>query len=142
MGGNVKRLIVVIVAMMSLASAGSAGAATHLREFQAPSGNIGCVVSNKFGTEARCDIANHSWKATRKPKSCHLDWGNGIILGAKGRARFSCAGDTTLHQGPKIRYGRSVHLQPFTCKVTRAGVTCKNAHKHGFFISKQSYRLF
>lgn len=137
-----RTLAVAAAAAISFGVALPATAATHLREFQAPSGNIGCVVSNRFGSEARCDIAQHTWKATKKPRSCQLDWGNGIILGATGRARFSCAGDTTLHQGPRIRYGRSVHLKPFSCKVARAGVTCTNAHKHGFFISKQSYRLF
>lgn len=137
-----KTLVVAAAAAISFGVAVPAGAATHLREFQTPTRNIGCVLSNKYGTEARCDIADHTWKATKRPKSCQLDWGNGIILGATGRARFSCAGDTTLHQGHKIRYGRSVHLKPFTCKVARAGVTCRNRHRHGFFISRQSYRLF
>lgn len=135
----------VAAAAVVVASVGASApsfAATHLKQFQAPSGNIGCVLSNRFSTEARCDIGNHDWKTKKKPASCDLDYGNGVSIGARGRAHFLCAGDTALHQGPKIAYGRTVRLTPFACKVSTAGVRCANAHGHGFSLSRQSVRFF
>ncbi len=130
------------VGILSMVIAAPASAVTHLKQFQSPSGNIGCVLTNRFGTEARCDIGNRSWASPKKPASCDLDYGNGLAIGARGRAHFVCAGDTALHQGPKIAYGHRVRLKPFTCKVSTAGVRCANAHGHGFFLSRQSYRRF
>jgi hypothetical protein len=134
--------IAAAIVVGSIGVSGPAGAATHLRQFQTPSGNIGCVLSNRFGTEARCDIGNRDWKTPKKPASCDLDYGNGVFIGARGRAHFLCAGDTALHAGPKIAYGRTVRLTPFACKVSTTGVRCTNAHGHGFSISRQSYRFF
>lgn len=136
------RSAIAAAAVVVVVSATPASASTHLRSFQTPSGNIGCVLSNRFGTQARCDIAKHSWNAPAKPASCDLDYGSGLFIGARGRAHVLCAGDTALHQGPKIAYGRTVRLTPFACKVSTSGIRCRNAHGHGFFLSRQSYRLF
>jgi hypothetical protein len=137
-----RALLAVAVVAASVGAAAPAGAATHLKQFRSPSGNIGCVLSNRFGTEARCDIGNRDWKTPKKPASCDLDYGNGVAIGARGRAHFICAGDTALGAGPKIAYGRTVRLTPFACKVSTAGVRCRNAHGHGFSISRQAVSFF
>ncbi len=37
-----------------------------------------------------------------------LDWGNGLIVGRRGRGQYVCAGDTVLQQrGAVLGYGRS-----------------------------------
>jgi hypothetical protein len=118
---------------------------TGTKMFQTPSHNIACVMSRTTGTPlyARCDIANRTWKAPKKPKDCPGDYGNGASLEDGKHGELSCAGDTLLKQGDVLPYGQRVRAGQITCQVERAGVTCANtASRHGFFISKASYRLF
>ncbi len=128
---------VVAVALLGLATAASASA---LKLFESPSGNIGCVMSEEG---VRCDIAQHSWKSPPKPKSCDVDYGGGVAVDTKGKAGFVCAGDTTLHQGPALPYGSAITKGRFRCLSEEAGMRCVNRRNgHGFFLAKQSYRLF
>jgi hypothetical protein len=108
--------------------------------FQSPTGNIGCYIDTGF---VRCDIALHDWATPKRPKSCELDYGQGLAVDKSGRAGFVCAGDTTLHQGPVLGYGHSRSAGRFTCVSKAAGMTCRNRNNgHGFFLSRQSYRRF
>jgi hypothetical protein len=119
----------------------TASAFVQLRQFRSPSGNIGCVMTSGG---VRCDIAHRSWKPPRRPRSCPLDYGQGITVGRTGHAGFVCAGDTALDPtGPVLAYGRSLTLSGFTCQSTTAGMTCRRASTgHGFFLSIQGYRIF
>jgi hypothetical protein len=109
-------------------------------QFQTPSRNIGCAIGTDSG--ARCDIAERSWTAPPKPAGCELDWGNGVeVFGGTGA--FTCAGDTTLGQGPPLPYGSSDQAGPFRCTSRTQGVTCENTDTgHGFFISREQVQLF
>ncbi|MDX6616495.1 MAG: hypothetical protein QOD60_1586 [Solirubrobacterales bacterium] len=108
--------------------------------FHSPSGNIGCALGG-FG--ARCDIADHTWVAPPKPANCDVDWGGGVAVDKKGKAGWVCAGDTTLHQGNALGYGNSVSQGRFKCKSKQSGVRCVNTgNKHGFFVSRDTVRLF
>lgn len=108
--------------------------------FQSPSGNIGCYIA-KSGV--RCDIDKRSWKPPPKPAYCDVDWGQGVAVDKHGKAGIVCAGDTTLHQGPVLPYGRSVSKGRFRCVSKSSGMRCVNRHNgHGFFLSRESYRLF
>jgi hypothetical protein len=108
--------------------------------FQSPSGNIGCYIEKHC---ARCDIGEHEWTAPPKPKNCELDWGSGVAVGKKGKAGIVCAGDTTLHQGPKLAYGHSTSIGAARCTSLTSGMRCVNKKSgHGFFVSRQSYKLF
>ena len=140
-----RRLIPVLgVALVVSALAAAPAAALKLRTFQSPSGNIGCaIVVSNAGSDARCDVAQHSWKASPKPSSCHLDWGNGLVVGTHGRAQFVCAGDTVLHQGPTLAYGNSIRLGKFSCASRSSGIRCVNrATGHGFNASRTVARRF
>jgi hypothetical protein len=121
-----------------LAAPGSHGP----RYFETPSHNIGCYISRH---DARCDIRERSWSPPPEPKSCKkigLDYGQGIVVGPN-RAEFVCAGDTSLGGPGLLGYGRSARRGPIGCLSTRAGITCANdENKHGFFLSRQRYRLF
>jgi hypothetical protein len=112
--------------------------------FQSPSGNIGCIVDTSYG--ARCDIANKDWSRGPRPKGCptFTDWGQGLIVGKTGKGHIVCAGDTALSNGGgTLGYGKSKSAGRFTCTSRTSGVTCRNTrNNHGFFISKQKYRLF
>ncbi len=115
--------------------------AAALVMFSSPSRNIGCAMDRGF---ARCDVAKHSWRAPAKPKRCMLDWGNGLLLGRRGRAQYVCAGDTTLQQhGPILGYGRSRTVGSFTCTSRKAGMTCSHSGSgHGFTVSRTRARVF
>jgi hypothetical protein len=128
----------LVVLALLLTSAGDAAA---LVMFSSPSRNIGCAIDRGF---ARCDVANHSWRAPAKPKRCMLDWGNGLIVGGRGRGQYVCAGDTVLQQrGAVLGYGRSRTVGSFTCTSRRSGMTCSHSGSgHGFTVSKTRAKVF
>jgi hypothetical protein len=95
---------------------------------------------------ARCDISQRSWVAPPHPASCarEVDFGQGLIVERSGAGQFVCAGDTALDpSGTPLPYGTASTEGDFTCVSETAGVTCTNTGDgHGFFISRQYYRLF
>ena len=108
--------------------------------FQSPSGNIGCFISK---TGVRCDIFEKSWKAPPKPASCDVDWGSGLTVGRRGKARYVCAGDTTLHQGRKLAYGKAISAGRFRCVSRKTGMRCVNRRNgHGFLLSRERAKRF
>jgi len=135
------RSCALAIVVLSLAAAPASAA---LRLFQSPTGNIGCAVtSGSLGISARCDIARRDWSPSPKPASCQLDWGQGVYVGATGRAGYVCAGDTTLDAGPHLAYGKSITLGRLRCTSLTSGVTCTNRRDgHGFSISRERVRLF
>ena len=132
-----------LFAAVGLTAAGTA-AAEKLVSFNSPSGNIGCIVGSSYG--ARCDIRNKDWSRGPRPKGCPkiVDWGQGLIVGKTGKGHLVCAGDTALSNGgPKLAYGKSRTVGRFKCTSRPSGMTCKNTNNgHGFFLSKQKYRVF
>lgn len=120
-----------------------AKAVLHLTTFRSPTGNIGCVM---LDGAARCDISQRSWKAPPHPASCshEVDFGQGLEVGGSGMGGFVCAGDTALDPGgTPLRYGDASVEGDFACTSTFTGMTCTNLNDgHGFFISRQSYRVF
>jgi hypothetical protein len=122
-------------------NSGGAGAADSLSAFQSPTGNIACVMTQRF---ARCDIAERDWSPPPHPSSCpdQVDYGQGIQLPANGAADFVCAGDTTLNpQAPNLAYGGSSRVGAIICTSTESGITCQNESGGGFTISRQSFDL-
>jgi hypothetical protein len=120
---------------------GGTGAAQSLKAFQSPTGNIACIMSQKF---ARCDIAERDWKPPPHPSSCpdEVDFGQGIQLPANGAAQFVCAGDTALNpQAPKLDYGSSSQVGTITCTSAESGMSCSNSSGGSFTISGQGYDL-
>jgi hypothetical protein len=113
---------------------------TKLTGFSSPTGNIGCYIDR---STVRCDVSDREWEPPAAPKSCELDWGQGIELTAGGAADFVCAGDTTLGAGDALDYGRSIGAGLLVCKSEETGMTCRDTETgRGFTISKQSYEIF
>ena len=112
-----------------------------LSSFQTPSGNIGCELVSDV---TRCDIREHSWALPPKPADCELDWGQGIEFSGVDKPSFVCAGDTALDSTAAVLpYGRRARQGSTVCDSEQAGVTCTNeASGHGFFLSRDSYRIF
>jgi hypothetical protein len=120
-----------------LLSAAPAQAATR---FETPSHNIGCVIS-KAG--ARCDIRDRAWRPPPKPRSCPVDWGNGLAVERRGFAYWVCAGDTVLGAGKVLDYRTSITRGLFSCTSRRNGVRCVNERtEHGFKIARRTARWF
>jgi len=110
--------------------------------FQTPSHNIGCVYQSSPAA-LRCDIRSGLKPPPSRPNGCMNDWTFGYEVGATGRARKVCAGDTVLSAGARVvRYGTIWRGGAFTCKSGSSGLRCKNRSGHGFFLSRQhSYRF-
>jgi hypothetical protein len=120
-----------------------AGQPYHLVVFRSPSGNIGCQMQT---WAARCDINLRDWSPPPKPSSCKFTWGQGLRIAAPEADNFTwvCSGISLVSKtAPALPYGAS-NVQGFlTCTSAEAGITCKNHNgKHGFFISRASFRTF
>lgn len=114
--------------------------ALKLTHFSAPGRNVGCALS---GLDVRCDIAHRIWAPPSVPKSCTLDWGQGLEVSGTDPAAFVCAGDSVLDPvGTVAPNGSDVTDGQVTCQVREIGVTCFNTAGHGFAISRTGYATF
>jgi hypothetical protein len=143
-----KTLLVVVVSSSGLlgafADASSAAPAKHVHgfhQFQSPSANIGCEITKHL---VRCDIKHRDWNPPPKPSSCDLDWGQGLEVDRHHKGHFVCAGDTALNpKAKKLGYGHVIRDGIIRCKSKTTGMVCTNVKtKHGFKLSKESYRRF
>jgi hypothetical protein len=108
--------------------------------FAAAKGNIGCRIR---GGTVRCDVGSRVWTPPRKPASCRVAWGQGLILGSSGSAHFVCARSSVLDPtGREIRSGYDDTVGSVTCQVRSFGVTCFESDGHGFFIGRTGYTIF
>jgi len=137
-------LLAFLAAAGLLVPLSASGSSYRVRMFHTPGGNIGCglLTGGREGS-ARCDIRRRSWKAPPKPHSCPVDYGNGLVVGNRGKAKFTCAGDTILGQGGVLRVGGVARLGRFRCKSLRGAVRCVNRRTgHGFKLSRKVARRF
>jgi hypothetical protein len=112
------------------------------KHFFTPSGGISCSVSD---IGAVCEAKDHTWDLPPKPKDCYLDWGGMVEVRRTEKAELACAGDTGFGVPPEpvLAYGDSITMGDFRCTSARTGVTCANTEtKHGFQVSRSSYRLY
>jgi hypothetical protein len=145
-GGTIVRTLGIALAGLALGlsatvapSAVASRAPAALVSFHTPSGNIGCIT---FNGSLRCDIAQFSWHRPARPKDCPLDYGDSFTMRGTGRPVWTCHGDTVMHQGHALAYGKTWHHGAFKCVSRITGLTCSNRSRHGFFLSRQSYRTF
>jgi uncharacterized protein DUF6636 len=132
-----RSLVVFAALLVALAAAGPASAATF---FESPSGNIKCLVDK--GSGARCDILKRDWKPPPKPPWCPVDWGNGLEVSARGKARFTCAGDA-VPDGRPLPYGDAIQRGRYRCRSRRSGMRCVNLRtERGFALSRARVRRF
>jgi Family of unknown function (DUF6636) len=139
-----KRVLLLTSILAALLPASAS--AFQLRIFHTPDGNIGCAMifgKDARGGEARCDIDEHTWPTPPTPKSCELDYGQGLAVGPHRKAAFVCAGDTVLHQGKVLPVGQAVKLGPYRCKSLAGAVRCLNRRtSHGFKLSREVAERF
>lgn len=107
--------------------------------FQAPSKNIGCILSKKG---ARCDIIRKSWRPPPKPADCITDWGYGLAVARRGKGHFFCAGNSAI-AGKTLGYKKTIRRGRFRCKSMWSGMRCVNVRNgHGFKLSREVARRF
>jgi Family of unknown function (DUF6636) len=143
----VRRIAIPGTVLVALVMITAPSSAFELTQVHTPDGNIGCALiagKGSRGGEARCDIRRHSWPTPKKPASCELDYGSGLVVGAHGRATFVCAGDTTLNQGTTLPVrGRGVGVGPYRCDNLGDAVRCINRKTgHGFKLSRTVAKRF
>jgi hypothetical protein len=114
-------------------------AAGELTFFTTPTKNIGCSMDE---ATVRCDIDQHQWPTPSRPRSCTLDYGQGIVLGTDV-AHFVCAGDTEINpNAPILAYNSAARAGNLVCVSTQASMTCRNlATGHGFILSKEDHTM-
>jgi hypothetical protein len=118
-------------------------AAQDMLDFQAPSGNIFCLMIAGPDGGARCDMRELTPSFKTPPADCDLDYGSFFWIGATGPAYPACAGDTVMNpRAPVLDYGKAVKLGKVTCSAEKSGVTCKNAEGHGFTLSRAKQKVF
>ena len=129
-----------------LLTAAPASAAFTYKAFRTPSGNIRCAGTGDLKTgksmNLRCDIQSHTWTAPKRAKPCvEGDYGSTLSLTKRGRARFGCVSDA-IDPTKLLKYGVLWKFGPFSCRVRTTGLRCNDAAKHGWFVSRTTYRRF
>jgi hypothetical protein len=133
----------VLLMLTLITPAVSAHAQTAPAGFQSPSKNITCQYFDydKQNT-LRCDISAMETKP-RRPADCELDYGGAFEMNAKGPAARICHGDTVMD--PRLLvlgYGGVWQRGGFTCTSEQTGVTCFNADRRGFSLSRVKQEVF
>ena len=131
-------MLTAAVALLGLAS-GPTQPSGFEDGFKTPSRNIYCAA----GGGLRCDIRSGVRPRPAHPSSCTVDYGQGVELSRRGRAKYVCAGDTVLGLNvPTLRYGQTWSRGGVTCTSRSTGLTCRNKSGRGFFMSRERTRLF
>jgi hypothetical protein len=140
-----KALPAALLATVAVALGATAALAAPSKfvAFKTPSGNIGCIYADD-PHYLRCDIRSGLRPRPGRPSRCRdLEYGDSISMNRTGRAHLVCHGDTALDPRARIvKYGSTLRVGPFACTSRTTGLTCSNASRHGFFLSRESYRLF
>ncbi len=122
----VRLLLTVIVAMAVVSPA--AGSSASWFGFQTPSRNIVC---NGLASGIDCVVFSAS-------PTCQRTWS----LKRLGRVALHCDYSNIGTDVPVLHYGRSLTRSGMRCVSSRRGLTCTNAVRHGFFLSRESQRVF
>lgn len=140
---TVIQFVALLVSLLLAAAGAAKGGATadlHGMWFQTPSGNIACEVDEHAAVGAFkgqrtlfCVVFSAS-SATRGQRT----W----LMRTFGKARVTWVVGNIATETPVLAYGRSWSYEGFRCQSRRVGLTCRNRAGHGFFLSRQSQRIF
>lgn len=132
---RIAALAAVAAAALWAGQASPASAATrHVSWFVSPSGNVSCMI---YGGVARCDLRTHTYRTPARPSYCDLDYGDSISVGTRGKAYFTCHGDTVFGSSTVLHYGQTTRVGTLQCTSLKTGMSCVNLRSgHGFLISK------
>jgi hypothetical protein len=80
------------------------------------------------------------------PTGAGVDW-HGFELGAARKGAIVCSGGV-LYPGTDrpsyvtLPYGKTWRQKMFSCSLRVNGVNCSNPNGHGFFLSRQTWRVW
>jgi hypothetical protein len=135
----------VAVAAVSVALPASARTLTYI-SFRAPSGNIYCAYNSAdSGSPAflRCDIRSHLHPAPRPHTCVEGVYGESVGMTKTSAAHVLCISDTTYNPSARVLgYGTSWSRDGFRCTSRATGLTCTNTRGHGFFLSRESWKVY
>lgn len=124
----------------------AAEARAELTGFQTPSGNIHCIGGTDGGDAfVDCELIarNDARPLLPIPADCDLDWGSRFSVDEAGFGGMVCHGDTVRDAAnPVLPYGRAVGIGSIACTSGEAGLECRNAEGHGFFLSRARQSVF
>jgi hypothetical protein len=120
--------------------------------FRTPSGNIVCGYGIAPSGEASMECGIKSGLKP-PPKPIHCDAGDPndrrVSLRDTGRAApVLCAGDPgpllpqVEAKARVLSYGSATSIGAITCTSETSGLTCRNRSGHGFFLSRERWRIF
>lgn len=137
------RRMLLALLLLAAPTAASAQTTTSLKvvNFRMPSKNIHCQYRSTAPAGLRCDI----FSKLRPPPSGRCTEGvwSAVTMTRTGKARPICISDTVYTpKAPVLAYGRTWKVGGFTCTSKQTGLTCRNLRGHGFFLSRQSWRVF
>jgi len=145
------RLPLVLATLACCLAAGSAAAATTpIQGVRTPSANISCLDLPGPAHALHCELRSATYAGALQ-RHCAavagLDW-HGFELGPDAKARVTCSGgilyspDTQRPVYRTLAYGRTWRHGGFTCSSARTGLTCRDGHGHGLFLSRESWRAW
>jgi len=124
----------VVLVVLAAALLAPAGAHAAYRDFQSPSGKLGCA----FFSDAEAGI----------PRQVRCDWeGAGdraVRLRETGKGKRIRATDTIRNPNAKVlAYGKTLKFGKLRCTSRRTGITCRSTRSgHGFTVSVEKQRVF
>lgn len=140
------RRLVLLAAIAAGFAAGSASAGTAIYvSFRTPSGNIYCGYSSGLGspTSLRCDIRSHLRPAPKPRKCVEGVYGESVGMSRTSRAAVLCISDTVVNPSARVlAYGTTWSRGGFRCASRASGLTCMNTRGHGWFLSRESWRVY
>jgi Family of unknown function (DUF6636) len=114
--------------------------------FRTPSKNIYCAYNSADSTTPaflRCDIRSHLHPAPRPHRCVEGVYGESVGMTRTGAAHVLCISDTTYDPRARVlAYGTSWARDGFRCTSRAVGLTCTNARRHGFFLSRESWKAY
>lgn len=130
--------------VVGLLCAGAPALAEDIVFFQAPSGNIHCMMIDGEFAEARCDIRSFTPTYQTPPADCDLEWGDSFFVTPSARTGgLTCHGDTVFSSdSPVLGYGNRMEHGGLVCGVERGGVSCLNPAGHGFTLARAAQAVY
>jgi hypothetical protein len=140
-----RRLALLATVLAGLTAASAPAATNTYVSFRTPSGNIYCAYSSGLGspTYLRCDIRSRLRPAPAPRKCVEGVYGESVGMTRTGRAGVLCISDTVVDPRARIlAYGTTWSRGGFRCVSRSVGLTCTNTRGHGWFLSRESWRVY
>jgi hypothetical protein len=136
-------LLSVLAVLLTIAPA-----LADVAPFTTPSGNIQCSAGIDRGTpsDVYCTIFDRAGPPPAPGlANCNDAFGYEFSMGERGAVTVKCgrfprdlasAGDNPVSYGSTVKYGGIV------CRSSTSGLGCRNADRHGFFLSRRRQSVF